>query len=132
MTPATGSGLWASGSSLQSLESQAVRFSLEVFVEGVFEYLIVLRNVSKQRHARSEFQIIGIPKYVFDRAALDIQYKLCALPQPRAENRVLQICLRLFSRRNGKLDRGVTMSQAFDLGKNEPHPMAVFAATMKF
>jgi hypothetical protein len=51
-------------------ERQRVKFSPAVLLQSIDEYLIILRGVGKQCHARSELQIVGISKNLLEQASL--------------------------------------------------------------
>src|SRR5271155_648166 len=63
--------------------------------------------------------------------SFNIKRQTRALPEPRAEDGVLQIGLRLVHRGDRETDRHGALSQTSDLGKDEPHPMALFPSSLK-
>ena len=65
-------------------------------------------------------------------SALDVEREPRALPQPRAEDRVREIGLRLVERGDREADRHGALSEARDLGKDEPHPVALLPSGLKF
>jgi hypothetical protein len=61
--------------------------------------------------------------------ALHVERELRAFPEPRAKDRVGEIGFRLVQRGDREADRHGALSEARDLGKNEPHPMALLPPT---
>ena len=57
--------------------------------------------------------------------------ELRAFPKPRAENRVGEIGLRLVQRGDRETDRHGALSEAGDLGKDEPHPVALLPPSLQ-
>jgi hypothetical protein len=57
--------------------------------------------------------------------ALHVERELRAFPEPRAKDRVGEIGFRLVQRGDREADRHGALSEARDLGKNEPHPEAL-------
>jgi hypothetical protein len=57
--------------------------------------------------------------------ALHVERELRAFPEPRAKDRVGEIGFRLVQRGDREADRHGALSEARDLGKNEPHPVAL-------
>jgi hypothetical protein len=59
------------------------------------------------------------------RLAFNVERKLRALSNPRAEDRVGEIGFRLVQRSDRETDRHGALPETSDLGKDEPHPMAL-------
>ena len=69
---------------------------------------------------------------MFNGATFRFEDQSRAFLQSWAEQRMIQVGLRFFARRDGEFDCGWAAPQAFDLGKNEPHPMADLLAVVQF
>src|ERR1700679_2770007 len=75
-----------------------------------------------------EFQMVRVTEDRFDGATIDGIYQLGALAQPPAQERVIQKGPSFIDALNRILVGSGADAQAFDLGKNEPHPVALLLA----
>src|SRR5580698_537892 len=102
-----------------------IRGAGEIFVEAAQKDVFVRRSPREQGHGRAEFHLVDRPEDVARASAFNIEREPRALPEPRAEDRMGEIGFRLVQRGDREPDRHGALSEAGDLGKDEPHPVAL-------
>lgn len=116
----------------QQGESFGIEFAGGMFLQGVEEFAILGRGLGEESHRGTKFQIIGRAEDFVQRSGVDEIHESRALSQPRTENRVLQVCVGFFERRNCEPLCGRATTQTFDLRKDVPHPVSSLASGAQF
>lgn len=106
--------------------------SSEIFAQAVIKDFVVGGDVRKQGHRGLKFHGIRVAKNIFDCAPVEGSHDSAALPQSWAEDRMVEVRLRFFTRGDRKLDRHVAVAQALDLRKNKPHPVTSLSTIAQF
>src|SRR5580704_2054505 len=102
-----------------------IRGAGKILVDATLKEVFVRRGAAEQGHGRTKFYLVDRAEDVACDLGLRVERELRAFPEPRAENAVGKIGFRLVQRRDRETDRHGALSEARDLGKNEPHPMAL-------
>jgi hypothetical protein len=78
---------------------------IEVLVEGILEYLLTAACSKKQRQAGAQLECVNITENLISRSSFNAQKKIYAFDQARSEHGVIKVGLRFACRRNGVLLR---------------------------
>ena len=108
----------------EHLFSQRVGAAVEVAVQGLPEQRLLRRDGGEQRHRRMEFQVVGRSENLVHCLVADVQHKARALAQPRSEHRMREISLGLGTAREAEVLGHRAATEAPQLRKDEPHPVA--------
>src|SRR3954451_11101037 len=113
------------------LKCARIGLAAEIFYERLFEHIRFRMDSMKQRHRGSELHIIRRSKDLARNAPFQRIDDVRALRQACAENGMSEIGERFRFRDDRKRLRHRGMSEALNLRKNFPHPMAGFSAAPK-
>jgi hypothetical protein len=107
-----------------------IRGAGKILVETALKEILVRCGAGEQGHGRAEFYLVDRAENVARGLGLDVEREPRAFPKPRAENWVGEIGLRLVQRSDRETDRHGAVSETRDLGKDEPHPVALLAPSL--
>ena len=104
----------------------------KIFVEAALKDADLRRGLREQGHRRAELHLVDRAEDIPRSLAFNIERETGAFPQPRPKDRVREIGLRLVERGDREADRHRALAEACDLGKDEPHPVALLSPGLKF
>src|SRR5690349_17258774 len=110
--------------SLKALIGRRVDDAIKVPVEHLSEDRFVGVGPQEQRRRRVKLLCVDIAEYLPGRSSLRAGNDARAFDQPWAKHRMMQIRLRLLHGGDRVRSRHLALSQASDLRKHEPHPVA--------
>src|SRR5580692_6443727 len=108
-----------------------IRGAGKILVDAALKNVLLRRGAGEQGHGRTKFYLIDRTEDVARGLSLRVERELRAFPEPRAEDRVREISLRLVQRGDRETDRHGALSEARDLGKDKPHPVAFFPPNLQ-
>src|ERR1700733_3280759 len=119
--------IWA----LELRQRRRIRGAGKILVDAALKEVLVRCGPGEQGHGRAELHFIDPTKNVARGLGLHVERELRTFPKPRAEDRMGEIGFRLVQRGDREPDRHGALSQTGDLGKDEPHPVALLPPSLQ-
>src|SRR2546429_8736159 len=126
-----GEGILLTGKVLPQGLTEHLRASCIACTDGAGPMAHVHCRALEERHARAEFQVIGVAEDLLDRTTLDAVHQPRALAQARPQDRVREIGARLLDGGKRVAPCRGARAETLQLWKDEPHPVAILAPGRK-
>src|SRR5271167_2927903 len=112
---------------LEFFERCGIGPATEELLETLREQRLVGRRLREKRHRGPKFHLIDRSEDLAGGLPLDVKRQLRTFSQPRAKDPMRQIGRGLVERGDRESDRRRALPESRNLGKNVPHPMALFS-----
>src|SRR5262249_10351784 len=103
-----------------------------VLFQQIVEQRLVRGSLREQRQAGAEFEVVGGAEDLMRGSSFYRNNGFAAFAQARAQDRMGQIVARFLQRLDGVGLRHGAVAQPRDLWEDEPHPMRLLGAALKF
>src|SRR5205823_11811791 len=126
-----GEGILLTGKVLPRGLTEHLRASCIACTGGAGPVARVHCRTLEERHARAEFEVVGVAEDLLDRTALGAVHQPRAFAQARPQDRVREVGTRLLDGGKRIAPCRSARAQTLQLRKDEPHPVALLAAVRK-
>jgi hypothetical protein len=123
---------WLQGPLAEEFEGEGIGLAGEVLLQGLVEDGCALVGAGKKGEAGAELEVVRGAEDLIDGFLLDLEDEEGALFEARTEDGVLQVGLGFIERTDSVEERVRALAEAFDLGEDEPDPVAAFLAGAEF